>query len=153
MVMRSGSPATGRGGFAVTERALGIIGSIAAFLGAFILLGSGNQSIGLGGQVSWQVDQIAPWWGYSLLILGAVLVAGAVALKLLRPKSQPRSGKGDVLAHSAIFVVVNAFLWAQDIAIGGGLDYAYWITIPWGIGLVVHARAQTTANREPAGPQ
>lgn len=34
---------------------------------------------------------------------------------------------------------MNAFIWIQDIAIGGGVSYAYWITIPWGIGLAIHA--------------
>jgi hypothetical protein len=37
--------------------------------------------------------------------------------------------------------VVNALIWLQDIATGGGVEYAYWITIPWGIGLTIHATA------------
>ncbi len=45
----------------------------------------------------------------------------------------------DLVWHAGIFLVVNAFLWAQDIIVGGGLDYAYWTTIPWGIGLATHA--------------
>jgi hypothetical protein len=38
-----------------------------------------------------------------------------------------------------VFPPVNAFVWIQDFAIGGGLDYAYWVTIPWAIGLAIHA--------------
>lgn len=46
----------------------------------------------------------------------------------------------DLMWHAAVFVVVNGFLWLQDILIsGGGLNYAYWVTIFWGIGLVFHA--------------
>ena len=45
----------------------------------------------------------------------------------------------DLLWHSGFFVVVNAFLWIQDIVAGGGVEYAYWTTIPWGVGLLIHA--------------
>lgn len=47
----------------------------------------------------------------------------------------------NLLWHAAIFVTVNAGLWVQDILGGGGVDYAYWTTVPWGIGLVMHALA------------
>ena len=47
----------------------------------------------------------------------------------------------DLLWHIGVFVVVNAFLWIQDIAAGGGLDYAYWTTIAWGFGLLLHILA------------
>jgi hypothetical protein len=138
-------------GFRVTEWALGIIGAIAAFVGAFILLGGDDQSVGLGGEASWQVGEIDPAWGFGLLIGGAIALAVALALAIHdrnhRTPGEPASSSGmsDVLAHAAIFLVVNAFLWIQDIAIGGGLNYAYWVTIPWGIGLVAHA---LTVSRE-----
>lgn len=129
------------GRYPVTRRVLMIIGGIAAFLGLFILFGSENQSIGLGGEVSWQVNEIAPAWGYALLVTGLVLLAGGLALaardRRLPAGSDEGSGWHDVAAHAGIFLVVNAFLWAQDFALGGGLDYAYWITIPWGIGLAL----------------
>ncbi|MBT8197651.1 MAG: 2TM domain-containing protein [Acidimicrobiia bacterium] len=41
--------------------------------------------------------------------------------------------------HIGTFVVVNAFLWFIDINGGGGLDWAYWTTIPWGVALGFHA--------------
>ena len=44
----------------------------------------------------------------------------------------------DLMWHVGAFVLVNAFLWIQDIAAGGGVDYAYWTTIPWGVGLLAH---------------
>ncbi len=34
-----------------------------------------------------------------------------------------------------IFAIVNAFRWLQDFALGAGVDYAWWITIPWGMAL------------------
>jgi hypothetical protein len=44
----------------------------------------------------------------------------------------------DLVWHSGIFVVVNAFLWIQDAVAGGGIEYAYWTTIPWAFGLLLH---------------
>ena len=46
---------------------------------------------------------------------------------------------GDLLFHAGAFIIVNAYLWIQDFAIGTGLDYAYLTTIAWGIGLAFHA--------------
>lgn len=140
------------GGYRVTTWALGIVGAIAAFLGAFILLGGDEQSIGLGGEVSWTVGEIDPAWGYGLLIFGALALLGTLVLAL-RLRAMPkatkaqRSGWSDVLGHAGVFLVVNAFLWIQDIALGDGLNYAYWVTIPWGIGLTAHALAQYVEQR------
>lgn len=39
--------------------------------------------------------------------------------------------------HIGTFIVVNAFLWFIDISQGGGL-WAFWTTIPWGVGLGFH---------------
>jgi hypothetical protein len=153
------SSATGSAGgtahrarFTVTGWVLGILGVIATFLGGFILLGSAEQSVGLGGQASWQVSEIDPAWGYGLLVAGLMALLATVALVLhtrslpATPVASPRSGWGDVATHATIFLVVNAFLWMQDIALGDGLNYAYWVTIPWGIGLAAHAVTQYTAT-------
>lgn len=40
--------------------------------------------------------------------------------------------------HAMVYVVVNAGIWAIDLVTGGGIEWAYWTTIPWGIGLVIH---------------
>ena len=58
----------------------------------------------------------------------------------------------ELIWHTGAFVVVNAFVWIQDIAIGGGVDYAYWLTIPWGIGLTVHALV-VYGHHRPGGPR
>jgi len=147
-----------RARFPVTGWVLGILSAISAFLGAFILLAGDEQSVGLGGQVSWEVGQIDPAWGYGLLAVG--VVAGLAALALLirtrrlpaSPAAEHRSGWGDVAAHAAVFLAVNAFLWAQDIALGDGLNYALWITIPWAIGLAAHALTQYTAAHRTSEP-
>lgn len=43
-----------------------------------------------------------------------------------------------VLWHMAVFVIINGFFWWIDLAGGGGLNWAYWITIFWGIALLFH---------------
>lgn len=47
----------------------------------------------------------------------------------------------DVMWHAATFVIINGFLWAIDIVQGGGVQWAFWVTIAWGIGLAFHVAA------------
>jgi len=42
-----------------------------------------------------------------------------------------------VLWHVATFLIVNAFLWFIDLR-QGGLEWAYWVTVTWGIALAFH---------------
>jgi hypothetical protein len=56
----------------------------------------------------------------------------------------------DLLWHIGIFVAVNGFLWIQDAVAGGGIDYAYWTTIPWGFGLLIHIVAFFVRRRQMA---
>ena len=126
----------------VGEWLLALLGAVAAFLGLFVLLAPEDQSIGLGGDLSWTVGELGPAWGYGLLAGGIVgLVAAGFLLRYDRHagythESTPMSG---FVTHAVGFVLANAFLWAQDIALGGGLNYAYWVTIAWGVGLLLHA--------------
>ncbi len=126
------------------EWLLGILGGIAAFLGAFILLADDGQYVGIGGDLSWRVGDISATWAYGLLIGGIALLLITLAMIVgarRSPGMARASGSGltNLLWHAGIFVVVNAFIWLQDIALGDGLGYAYWITIPWGVGLAIHA--------------
>lgn len=136
-----------RGRLRVSEWVLGIIAGIAVFLGLFILFGGDDQSIGIGGTVSWRVGDIAQAWAYGLLAGGVAAALATIAL-VRRDRSLPatavpaRSSRADLYIHATVFVLVNAFLWTQDILIGGGLDYAYWVTIPWAVGLAAHAIAE-----------
>ena len=43
-----------------------------------------------------------------------------------------------LLWHIATFIIINGFLWLVDVMQGGGVDWAFWITIFWGIGLAFH---------------
>jgi hypothetical protein len=141
-------------GYRVTEWVLGIFGAIGAFVGAFILLAPDDQYVGLGGETtSRAVGEIAPAWGYGMVIGGVLLMVAAAALAIGDRQrgvaGLQLTGWGDVLAHSVAFVVVNAFLWIQDIALGDGLNYAYWLTIPWAVGLAAHAFSVYTGQHAP----
>jgi len=52
-----------------------------------------------------------------------------------------------LLWHVAVFLIVNAFLWFLDLR-QGGADWAYWVTILWGIGLVFHVAWYVISERE-----
>lgn len=62
------------------EWVLGIVGAVSLFLGLFIAYAGENQSLGLGGDWSWQVGEIASGWMYGFLIGGAVLLMGLIGL-------------------------------------------------------------------------
>jgi hypothetical protein len=136
----------------VAEWFLGIVGGIAAFLGVFILVGGEGQSIGLGGDLTWEIGEISSAWGWGLLAGGAVLLfitTTLVVWDLRHPRvRQPQSEFAGLMSHLGIFVIVNAVLWAQDFAAGGGLEYAYWATIPWGAGLLIHGLAYLFSGRK-----
>jgi hypothetical protein len=55
----------------------------------------------------------------------------------------------DVMWHVAAFIIINAFLWFLDLR-QGGADWAYWVTICWGIGLAFHIAYYLIGD---AGPQ
>ena len=146
-----------RPGVRFVEWLAGIVGGIALFLGLFIMFAGDDSSVGLGGEWSWTVGEISDAWMYGLLIGGAVLLLAAFAMVMMRAgmTEEPRSQATDLselLWHAGIFAAVNAFIWIQDIAIGGGVNYAYLITIPWGIGLAIHATTYGYSRRR-AGEQ
>ncbi|HSF84452.1 MAG TPA: 2TM domain-containing protein [Acidimicrobiia bacterium] len=66
------------------------------------------------------------------------------------PEARARKRVNDrssLLWHISAFVIVNAFLWFIDIAGGGGVQWAYWTTIPWGVGLAFHIAAYLIEER------
>lgn len=132
--------------WAVTEVLLAVLGIASLATGLVILVGDETQWVGFGGDLSWQIAEIPPEVGYGLVIGGGVLLLASLALVLAGRRSAARVEAverpfRDLVVHATVFLVVNAFLWAQDIAAGGGLEYAYWTTIPWGVGLAAHALA------------
>jgi hypothetical protein len=131
-------------GFRYTEWLLGIVGGISAFLGLFIVFADANQYVGIGGDFSWRVGDISAAWAYGLLVGGGLLLVIALGMVLYgwgraREAKSYAEGIKDLIWHAGIFATVNAFIWLQDIAIGGGVEYAYWVTIPWAIALGIHA--------------
>jgi hypothetical protein len=61
-----------------------------------------------------------------------------------QPKTPDEKHRDDVHTfwwHATFYVVVNAIIVAQDLIAGGGLDWAYWTFVPWGIGLLAHGLA------------
>jgi len=135
------------------EWVLGIVGGIAVLMGLFILFGGEDQYVGIGGDASWRVGDIASAWIYGLTIGGGVLLLLTIALvtaDVRRPHEMSEERHKELsglLWHFGIFVVVNAFLWVQDILVGGGLEYAYWTTIAWGVGLAIHALVYGLSGR------
>jgi hypothetical protein len=129
----------------VSEWVLGIAGAFASFLGLFILLAGDDQYLGIIGTWPGRVGDIASSWGYGLVIVGVALLVAATVVTLwdLRHGLEHRqqSEYAGLLTHIFVFLGVNAFLWAQDILAGGGLEYAWLVTLPWGIGLLCHIGA------------
>lgn len=142
-----------REGLSVTRWAVTVVGGIAAFVGLFIMFADDDHFVGIGGNASWRVGDIAPAWGWGLFIAGALflLAAGVIFLRY-RPAGRlvaraPASARTDLITHAAVFVLVNAFVWIQDIAVGDGVNYAWWITAPWAAGLAAQAIASRTPTR------
>ena len=130
---------------------------VCATVGVVILVATDDQYVGFGGDLSWRVGEIPTMAAWGLLIGGAVLLVVMIAMirtgrrttpEHLRPAQRARQ---ELVTHAVAFTIVNAFLWLQDLATGGGLEYAHWTTIPWGIGLLAHAIAYATTRNESTG--
>ena len=54
-----------------------------------------------------------------------------------------------LLWHVGVFVVVNGFFWLLDWMIGqDGFQWAYWITLLWGLALAFHVVAWLVDGRD-----
>lgn len=149
--------AGGGPGWRFIEWLFGIVGAIGLFLGLFILLANDNQYVGVGGDWSWRVGDVSSAWTYGLLVGGGVLLCAALVMIVLGTNRSSASRHGnkalaDLWWHVGIFTTVNAFIWVQDFAIGGGLDYALWVTIPWAAALGIHAFAYLYAQERDRVP-
>jgi len=78
-----GSPTDGRPGHRKAAIVLGVVGAVAAFLGAFILLGGDNSSIQFGWADPVPATDVDAGWGYGLLIVGTIslVIAAIVAVR------------------------------------------------------------------------
>lgn len=52
-----------------------------------------------------------------------------------------------VVWHIGAFVIVNAFFWVLDGITGGGVTWAYWISIMWAFPLGFHVLAYAVDGR------
>lgn len=53
-----------------------------------------------------------------------------------------------LLWHIGAFVIINSFFWLLDAMVGAeGFQWAYWITIFWGLALAFHAVAWVVDGR------
>lgn len=67
------------------------------------------------------------------------------ALQQARRRAQYLTG---LLWHVGAFVVLNAFFWILDLIVGApGLQWAYWITLFWGLALAFHLVAYLVDGR------
>lgn len=140
--MRTTSIEKTRGyGWKAAEWLMGVVGGVALIIGLVIMFGPERDTVGLGGDLAWEIGEISSAWMYGLLIGGVVLIAGVLYM-VIAGRSRTRlapTPMGDLIWHASVFVLVNAYIWAQDFALGSGLDYAHFATIPWGMGLAIHA--------------
>lgn len=134
----------------VSEWVLGIAGAFVSFLGLFILLAGDDQYLGIVGTWPGRVGDIAASWGYGLAVVGILMLVAATVLTLWDLRHglvhRQQSEFTGLLTHIIVFLFVNAFLWLQDILAGGGLEYAWLVTLPWGIGLLCHIGAYVTGT-------
>lgn len=54
----------------------------------------------------------------------------------------------DLVWHVGAFVIVNAFLWLLDLMGPGGINWAFWVTIPWAFGLAFHVLTYLVQGRD-----
>jgi hypothetical protein len=55
----------------------------------------------------------------------------------------------DLVWHVGVFVIINAFFWILDLSIGQpGAQWAYWITLFWGLGLAFHVLTYLIEGRQ-----
>lgn len=51
--------------------------------------------------------------------------------------------------HLGTFVIINAFFWLLDVLVGpNGVQWAFWITLFWGLALLFHALAWFIDGRQ-----
>lgn len=71
---------------------------------------------------------------------------GAERERLARERAKALA---DLWWHVGAFAILNAFFWFLDLALGvGGLDWAFWITLFWGLGLAFHVLTYLIQGRQ-----
>lgn len=52
-----------------------------------------------------------------------------------------------LLWHVASYLIVVPFLFVLDWYVGSGIDWAFWVAVPWAVGLLFHLFAYATSTR------
>lgn len=84
-----------------------------------------------------QLEEMASELGISPETLDA---AEAKWRQDLKRKQARQALKSRLKRHAIAYLAVNAFLFAIDLS-SGGLNWAFWPLLGWGLGLVMHAIA------------
>jgi len=54
--------------------------------------------------------------------------------------------------HVGAFLIINTFFWVLDLIIGqSGIQWAFWITLFWGVALAFHVLAYLVVGRRSDG--
>ena len=72
----------------------------------------------------------------------------------ITPEEQARRATSltGLMWHVGAFLIVNAFLWVLDAIVGqSGIQWAFWITLFWGLALAFHVLAYLVVGRRSAG--
>ncbi|MEQ6900561.1 2TM domain-containing protein [Nocardioides sp. YIM 152588] len=55
----------------------------------------------------------------------------------------------DLQWHVGAYVILNVFFWILDLAVGqSGLQWAFWVTLFWGLGLAFHVLSYMVEGRQ-----
>jgi len=55
--------------------------------------------------------------------------------------------------HVGAFLIINTFFWVLDLIIGqSGIQWAFWITLFWGVALAFHVLAYLVVGRRSEDP-
>ncbi|GAA1470467.1 2TM domain-containing protein [Microbacterium thalassium] len=53
-----------------------------------------------------------------------------------------------LLWHVGVYVIINGMLWFLDLWTGPGIQWAFWVTVFWGVGLLFHVLAWFVDGRQ-----
>ena len=57
----------------------------------------------------------------------------------------------DLIWHVSVFAIIIPMLWFIDLGTGSGIDWAYWPTIGWGLGVAFHVASYVIDDRDTQG--
>jgi hypothetical protein len=77
---------------------------------------------------------------------GSAMTATQTPEQLARRRAKYLS---DLMWHTGAFLIINALFWILDLVVGQqGIQWAFWITLFWGVALAFHTLAYLVAGRQ-----